>query len=60
MFYTIKIEDNNCGIPTELLCVPTHYKDDLENVLIPYGLILDRYLILNKKINRLFNNSFQN
>ena len=38
----IKIEDDDNGIPTELLCVPTHYKDDLENVLIPYGLILDR------------------
>lgn len=38
----IKIDDDNNGIPTELLCVPTHYKNDLENVLIPYGLILDR------------------
>jgi hypoxanthine phosphoribosyltransferase len=38
----IKIEDDNQGIPIDLLSVPLHYRDDLENVLIPYGLILDR------------------
>jgi len=38
----IKIEDEDNGLPTDLLCVPAHYKDDLENVMIPYGLILDR------------------
>ena len=40
----LKIEDDDAGLPTDLLCVPAHYKDDLENVMIPYGLILDRYL----------------
>ncbi len=37
-----KISDDDCGIPTDLLSIPLHYRDDLENVLIPYGLILDR------------------
>ncbi len=37
-----KIDDDDSGIPTDLLSIPLHYRDDLENVLIPYGLILDR------------------
>jgi hypoxanthine phosphoribosyltransferase len=39
---SIHIADSNPGIPIDLLSVPLHYRDDLENVLIPYGLILDR------------------
>ena len=37
-----QIDDDDSGIPTDLLSIPLHYRDDLENVLIPYGLILDR------------------
>lgn len=39
---SIEIADNNPGIPIDLLSIPLHYREDLETVLIPYGLILDR------------------
>jgi len=39
---SIKIGDNDIGIPIDLLSIPLHYRHDLENVMIPYGLILDR------------------
>ncbi|RNA31973.1 hypoxanthine-guanine phosphoribosyltransferase, partial [Brachionus plicatilis] len=39
---SIHIDDSDPGIPTDLLSVPLHYRDDIENILIPYGLILDR------------------
>lgn len=39
---TIHIDDASPGIPIDLLSIPLHYREDLENVLIPYGLILDR------------------
>ena len=39
-----QISDDNTGIPIDLLSIPLHYRDDLENVLIPYGLILDRQI----------------
>ena len=42
MFVVFKIRDNDPGIPIDLLSIPVHYRDDLENVMIPYGLILDR------------------
>lgn len=38
----IKIEENDNGIPISLLSIPVHYRNDLDNVMIPYGLILDR------------------
>jgi hypoxanthine phosphoribosyltransferase len=37
-----KIKDDYEGIPIDLLSTPLHYREDLENVLVPYGLILDR------------------
>jgi hypothetical protein len=29
-------------IPLEYLCVPEHYRDSLESILIPHGFIIDR------------------
>jgi hypoxanthine phosphoribosyltransferase len=46
----IRICDDDEGIPIDLLCVPTHYKNDLENVMIPYGLIIDRTEALARQI----------
>lgn len=46
----IHINDDDPGIPIESLCIPTHYKEDLESVMIPYGLILDRTEALATKI----------
>ena len=40
--FEYQIDDDDSGIPCDLLSIPLHYRDDLENVLIPYGLILDR------------------
>lgn len=37
-----KIEENAVGIPKHLLSIPLHYREDIEKVLVPYGLILDR------------------
>ncbi|XP_062442318.1 LOW QUALITY PROTEIN: hypoxanthine-guanine phosphoribosyltransferase-like [Rhea pennata] len=36
----IKDEENGCN--KNLFCIPKHNKEDLERVLIPHGLILDR------------------
>ena len=41
--FVLQIADDSPGIPIDLLSIPLHYREDLENVLIPYGLILDRY-----------------
>ncbi|XP_045124174.1 hypoxanthine-guanine phosphoribosyltransferase-like [Portunus trituberculatus] len=38
----IKIADDYTGYALSHFCVPRHYEDDLENVLIPWGLIQDR------------------
>lgn len=38
----IKISDDEKGYQLEMFCVPKHYEEDLENVLIPHGVILDR------------------
>ncbi|XP_076470827.1 hypoxanthine-guanine phosphoribosyltransferase-like isoform X2 [Babylonia areolata] len=38
----IKISDDDKGYPLSTFCVPRHYEDDLEHVLIPAGLIHDR------------------
>nr|XP_054933463.1 hypoxanthine-guanine phosphoribosyltransferase-like isoform X2 [Dermacentor andersoni] len=36
------IPDNFCGYSTELFCIPKHYKDDVECVFLPCGLVQDR------------------
>lgn len=38
----MKIKDDYEGIAVDLLSVPLHYRNDLECVFIPHGLILDR------------------
>lgn len=38
----VVIPDNFCGYSTELFCIPKHYKDDIECVFLPCGLVQDR------------------
>lgn len=38
----IEIQDHAIGIPAGLLSIPMHYRNDLDEILIPNGLILDR------------------
>ncbi|CAF1057429.1 unnamed protein product, partial [Brachionus calyciflorus] len=46
----IKIKDNASGYPIDLLSIPFHYRNDLENIMIPYGLIMDRTEAIANKI----------
>ncbi|XP_052796703.1 hypoxanthine-guanine phosphoribosyltransferase-like [Mya arenaria] len=39
---SIVLPDDEKGYPLEMFCVPKHYEQDLENILIPSGLINDR------------------
>jgi len=41
--HQVTIEEDNKGYPLESFCIPKHYEEDLESVLIPYGVIQDRY-----------------
>ena len=34
------------GYDTKLFCIPNHYEDSVGNVMIPYGLIMDRYTLV--------------
>nr|XP_056718532.1 hypoxanthine-guanine phosphoribosyltransferase-like isoform X2 [Euleptes europaea] len=36
------LKDGDHGFNKNLFCVPKHYEDDLERIVIPHGLILDR------------------
>lgn len=38
----IKIADDFPGYSQDMFCIPKHYEDDLESVLIPSGIIQDR------------------
>jgi hypoxanthine phosphoribosyltransferase len=38
----IILRDDEPGYPLSNFVIPSHYKTDVEQVLIPYGLILDR------------------
>ncbi|XP_022080007.1 hypoxanthine-guanine phosphoribosyltransferase-like [Acanthaster planci] len=38
----IKIDDDVKGYNLSMFCVPRHYEQDLESILIPHGVILDR------------------
>jgi len=53
---SIRIEADDNGIPINLLSIPLHYRNDLENVLIPHGLILDRTEALATEIFNDFGN----
>jgi len=48
--HQITIEDKNEGYPLESFCIPKHYEEDLESVLIPYGIIQDRIERIAKDI----------
>jgi len=38
----LNIPDDYQGYDTNLFCIPNHYEDSIGNVMIPYGLIMDR------------------
>ena len=42
LFYLSQIKDDYAGFRLDKFCLPAHYIDDLDRVLIPKGLILDR------------------
>jgi len=44
--YLLKIADVAPGYALNMFCIPKHYEDDLESVLIPSGLISDRLDLL--------------
>jgi len=48
--HQITIEEDNKGYPLESFCIPKHYEEDLESVLIPYGVIQDRIERIAKDI----------
>ncbi|XP_041366572.1 hypoxanthine-guanine phosphoribosyltransferase-like [Gigantopelta aegis] len=50
----IVIDDDSNGHPLDLFCVPKHYEDDLECILVPAGLINDRIERLARDILRDF------
>lgn len=41
-----QIKDDYTDYSLDDFCVPAHYYDDLKCVLLPKGLILDRYKLL--------------
>uniref|UniRef100_A0A8C9RZM7 Hypoxanthine phosphoribosyltransferase n=1 Tax=Scleropages formosus TaxID=113540 RepID=A0A8C9RZM7_SCLFO len=46
----LQIPDDDKGYDLNLFCVPKHYEEDLESVLIPHGLIMDRTECLARNI----------
>ncbi|KAH3715675.1 hypoxanthine-guanine phosphoribosyltransferase-like [Dreissena polymorpha] len=51
----IVLPDNDEGYPLDMFCVPKHYEKDLENILIPSGLINDRIERMARDIVHDFN-----
>lgn len=47
----IIVEDDDAGYSKEFFSVPSHYSDDLESVLLPRGIILDRTAKIAKDIH---------
>lgn len=41
-FFSLQIADDEKGHELDLFCVPRHYENDLDKVIIPHGLIMDR------------------
>lgn len=41
-FAWFQIADDEKGHELDLFCVPRHYENDLDKVIIPHGLIMDR------------------
>ncbi|XP_062318770.1 hypoxanthine phosphoribosyltransferase 1, like isoform X1 [Osmerus eperlanus] len=48
----LQIADDEKGHGLDLFCVPKHYEEDLERVIIPHGLIMDRTERLARDIIR--------
>ncbi|XP_068595084.1 hypoxanthine-guanine phosphoribosyltransferase-like [Brachionichthys hirsutus] len=48
----LQIADDDKGHELDLFCVPRHYEDDLDKVIIPHGLIMDRTERLARDIVR--------
>ncbi|KAK3589615.1 hypothetical protein CHS0354_043075 [Potamilus streckersoni] len=46
----IVVTDGNNGYPLDMFCIPKHYEEDLEKILIPSGLITDRIERLAREI----------
>ena len=42
--FVFQIADDEKGHELDLFCVPKHYEEDLDRVIIPHGLIMDRYV----------------
>ncbi|XP_070565699.1 hypoxanthine-guanine phosphoribosyltransferase-like isoform X1 [Ptychodera flava] len=53
----IRIADNYEGYDLDMFCIPRHYQEDLESVLIPRGLIADRTERLARNIVQNLDNS---
>ncbi|GIY01137.1 hypoxanthine-guanine phosphoribosyltransferase [Caerostris darwini] len=51
----IAISDEDEGYPLETFCIPRHYTDDLDKVLVPCGLIHDRIERLARDIAQDYN-----
>jgi hypoxanthine phosphoribosyltransferase len=47
----IEIDESDPGYDLKHFCIPQHYSDDLERVLIPKGFILDRVERLARDIS---------
>ncbi|XP_064807801.1 hypoxanthine-guanine phosphoribosyltransferase-like isoform X2 [Oncorhynchus masou masou] len=47
-----QIPDDEKGYELDLFCVPKHYEEDLDRVIIPHGLIMDRTERLARDIVR--------
>ncbi|XP_006814065.1 hypoxanthine-guanine phosphoribosyltransferase-like [Saccoglossus kowalevskii] len=53
----IKVLDSDKGYPLDMFCIPRHYEEDLESVLLPRGLIADRTERLARNIVQDMDNS---
>ena len=50
--YFSQISDDYKGYSLDMFCLPKHYEDDVESILIPKGLICDRYTVKRKTMTR--------
>lgn len=54
VLFNIQISDDWPGYSLDLFTYPQHYYGDLEYVLIPHGIIVDRYVWLFLLLNKYF------
>lgn len=38
--------DEKVGFPLDMFAVPHHYKDDVKEIMIPHGLVIDRWVLV--------------